>query len=145
MESIEIRTLIDITKPLKVMRSGQGNPLEQLQYKNWITLQQCIGLRSITMYDSSPQVEMVDVTGTGFGSKHNGIQRVWTFVFYTDRTRPYETDDGNLVGLLLPDLHLVPIISKLSETVDLQTPVIDLHSEEWKNTVVTASIDLIGD
>ena len=50
MEIITIKTLVDITKP-NVQRPGQGSPLEQSQYKNWITLQQCIGLRSVIAYD----------------------------------------------------------------------------------------------
>ena len=58
MENIEIKTLIDITKP-NVSRPGQGTLLEQSQYKNWITLQQCIGLRSIISYDNPPRVEQI--------------------------------------------------------------------------------------
>ena len=60
MEIIEIKTLVDVTKPENIIRLGQGTELEQNQYKNWITLQQCIGLRSIIEYDSLPKVEKID-------------------------------------------------------------------------------------
>ena len=61
METIQIKTLIDITNP-KVYRPGQGSMLEQNQYKNWTTFQQCIGLRSLIEYDSNPTSEIVDLS-----------------------------------------------------------------------------------
>ena len=112
MEFIEIKTLIDITKP-SVARPGQGSELEQNQFKNWVTLQQCIGLRSNIEWDHPPTSEFVDVKGMGFGSKYKGTHKVWTFKFKTDQSFAYQDEFGNNIGLLLHDVNQVPIIQKL--------------------------------
>lgn len=139
METIEIKTLIDITKP-NVHRPGQGTALEQNQYKNWITFQQCIGLRSIISYDDVPTITEVDVKGLGFGSKFKGKHKVWSFTFYPDRSGAYLDNEGNIIGLLLNDLHQVPVIEKLTETINTSKAVFDLEDPQHKNIIVTASI-----
>lgn len=138
METIQVKTLIDITKP-NVHRPGQGSPIEQNQYKNWITFQQCIGLRSIISYNDIPVVEELDVKGLGFGSKYKGKHRVWTFTFYPDRTGAYDDGTGNPIALLLNDLHQVPVIEKLTETINSTTAVFDLEDTQHKNIIITAS------
>lgn len=135
MEQIEIQTLIDITKP-NVFRPGQGSLLEQNQYKNWITLQQCIGLRSIIEYDYPPTSELIDIKGMGFGSKYKGTHRVWSFSFSPDRSLAYDDSNGNLIGLLLNDVNQVPIIEKLNETINISKAVFDLDSTQFRNTII---------
>ena len=135
MEQIEIQTLIDITKP-NVFRPGQGSVLEQNQYKNWITLQQCIGLRSIIEYDYPPTSELIDIKGMGFGSKYKGTHRVWSFTFCPDRSLAYDDSNGNLIGLLLNDINQVPIIEKLNETINISKAVFDLDNTQFKNTII---------
>lgn len=136
MQTLEIITLIDITKPKNVNRPNQGTDLEQNQYKNWITLQQCLGLRSIVEFDDPPKVEKVDVKGMGFGNKFKGEHNVWTFVFTPDRTGSYDDESGNSIGLLINDLHQVPIIKNLSETINTETAVFDLESTNYKNLII---------
>ena len=138
METIQIKTLVDITKP-PVNRPGQGSILEQNQYKNWITLQQCIGLRSIIEFDNLPSSEIIDIKGIGFGSRYKGQHRVWTFEFNTDRTLSYDDEKGNIIGLLFEDLNNVPIIEKLTETINIKQAVFDLESPQNKNTIISAS------
>lgn len=139
MEKIEIKSLIDITKP-NVHRPGQGTTLEQNQYKNWTTFQQCIGLRSIISYDDIPTVEEIDVKGLGFGSKFKGKHRVWTFTFYPDRSSAYMDNNGNPIGMLENDLHQVPVIEKLTETINTFKAVFDLEDPQHKNIIITASL-----
>lgn len=139
MEIIKIKTLLDITKP-KVSRPGEGTLLEQHQYKNWITLQQCIGLRSIIMYDENPVVETIDLKSAGFGSKYKGEHKVWSFTFYTDRSSAYASDDGNVIGLLLNDIHQVPMIENLTETINISKALFDLEDTQYKNIIITASL-----
>lgn len=134
MEIIEIKTLLDITNS-KVARNSVGNEQEHNQYKNWITFLQCIGLRSIILYDNDPLSEIVDVKNLKFGSKHKGKHQVWTFRFTTDRSDCY-TQDGNKVKLLIDDLHEVPVIEKLTETINISKAVFDLQNPQWKNTTV---------
>lgn len=135
MEKITVKTLIDITKP-NVFRPGQGSLLEQNQFKNWITLQQCIGLRSIFNYDLPPTCETIDVKGLGFGNKYKGSHKVWTFVFYPDRKLAYDNGRGNKIGLLLEDINQVPVIEKLTETINIAKAVFDLDSPQYKNIIV---------
>ena len=139
MEVIEIQTLIDITKP-NVVRAGQGSILEQNQYKNWVTFQQCIGLRSIITYDELPQLSTTDVKGLGFGTKIKGEHVMWTFRFYPDRNFAYEDDAGDLIGLLKHDLHQVPVIEKLTETINITKSVFDLEDPLFRNTIIKASL-----
>jgi hypothetical protein len=139
MELIEIKTLIDITRP-KVYRPNQGSELEQNQYKNWTTLQQCIGLRSNIEFEEPPTSEIVDLKSLGFGSRYKGQHRVWTFKFNPDRSGAYQDDDGNVIGLLLNDMDQVPVIEKLEETINISKAVFDLDSAQHKNTIIKASI-----
>ena len=56
MELIQSKTLIDITNT-RVIRERKGTPLAFNQNKNFITLIQCLEIRSIISYDSPPLVE----------------------------------------------------------------------------------------
>ena len=67
MQIIEIKTLIDITDT-KVIRISQGTQLQHDQCRNFTTLKQCVEIRSIISYDTSPTMEVVDVKDMGFGS-----------------------------------------------------------------------------
>jgi hypothetical protein len=72
----------------------------------------------------------------GFGSKYKGKQAVWTFRFTPDRNDSYLEND-NRIGLLINDLHQVPIMEKLNETINIPKAVFDLSDSNWQNTVVT--------
>lgn len=136
MENIEIKTLIDITNT-KVSRPGQGTAEQYDQFRNFTTLMQCIGLRCIVTYDDNPTVEEVDVKGMGFGSAYKGKHKVWTFKFKPDRVLAYE-DNENPVGLLVHDMHEVPIIKTLTETINIEKAVFFTYESQFKNTIITA-------
>lgn len=138
MELIEIQTLVDITKP-NVQRPGQGSELEQNQYKNWITLQQCVGLRSNIEYEYPPTNEVRDLKNLGFGNKYKGQHRVWTFTFRPDRNLAYIDQDGNHIGLLCQDVDQVPIIENLTETINIKQAVFDLSNPQYKNILIKAT------
>lgn len=134
METIEIKTLIDITNS-GITRPQGDKDFESNQYKNWTTLLQCIGLRCIINYENDPITESVDIKDLKFGSKYKGKHTVWTFRFNTDRDGVYY-DGNNNIGLLLQDLHQVPVIKKLSETINIPIAAFDLLDPSWKNTTV---------
>jgi len=136
MEVIEIKTLVDITNT-NVRRINQGTQTELDQYRNWTTLQQCIGLRVILNYDREPAVETVDIKGMGFGSEFKGKHKVWTFHFRPDRSDAFVIED-NHVGLLEQDLDQVPVIVNLTETINTQRAVFDTSDQKLANTVVKA-------
>lgn len=135
MEIIEIQTLVDITNT-GVKRANQGNALEFSQYKNWITLNQCIEIRSIINYETNPTVETVDLKGLGFGSKYKGKQQVWKFRFNPDRSDAFKSEDLNPVGLLEESLNQVPVIKNLSESVNIDVAVFDCFDKVTKNIIV---------
>jgi hypothetical protein len=131
MNIVEIKTLVDITRT-GTSRGSQGNQQELNQQRNWTTLSQCIELRSIIEYDSFPTVETVDIKGMGFGTKYKGKQQVWTFRFETDRPYVY----GENCELLIDDMDQIPIIKKLTESVNIDTAVFDTKSDVSKNTII---------
>jgi len=137
MQIIEIKTLVDITNT-KVTRLNQGTQLELDQCRNFITLLQCVELRSIVSYDSSPQHEAVDVKGMGFGSAFKGKHTVWTFRFSPDRVGAYVDETGNQAGVLIDDIHEVPVIKNLAETINIDKAIFNSKDSSSKNTIITA-------
>ena len=137
MQIIEIKTLVDITNT-KVTRLNQGTQTELDQCRNFITLLQCVELRSIVSYDSSPVEELVDVKGLGFGSAFKGKHKVWTFKFSPDRVGAYVDETGNQAGVLVEDLHEVPVIKNLTETINIVKAIFDSKDSSSKNTIIKA-------
>jgi len=137
MKYIEIKTLIDITAT-GVIRPNQGSTFQLNQNKNFITLMQCIELKSVVSYPEKPQVEKVDIKNLGFGAAFKGKQNVWTFKIAPDRDKVYLDDNGNELGLLINDIHQVPVIKNLAETVNIDTPMFDLSDDQFKNTIIKA-------
>lgn len=136
MEIIEIKTLIDVTNT-NIRRINQGTQQQLDQFRNWTTLMQTIGMRSIILYDREPKAELVDIKDMGFGSQYKGKQWVWTFQFRPDRSDAFG-DNGDSIALLKTDLDKIPVITNLSETINIQQPVFELTDSEFRNTVVRA-------
>jgi hypothetical protein len=136
METIEIKTLIDITNS-KVNRPNQGTAEQYDQFRNYTTLMQCIELRCIVTYDNIPTVEEVDIKGMGFGSNFKGKHKVWTFRFRPDRALQY-SDEENPVGLLINDMHEIPVIKNLSESINIDKAVFYTYESQHKNTIIKA-------
>lgn len=134
---IEILTLIDITRT-GITRPTQGTQLEIDQNRNFTTLSQCTELRSIMSYSDPPTVQFVDVKGMGFGDDYKGKHKVWTFRFIPDRSGVYKDDAGNDTGLLQNDLHAVPVIKNLTESINIGVAIFDLKDGNTKNTIVKA-------
>jgi len=136
MAIIEVKTLIDITQT-NVVRISQGSELEMNQQRNFITLKQCIELRSIMDFDRGPIVENRDVKGLGFGSNFKGKHNVWTFYFTPDREDVYR-DEFNNIGLLFEDIHAVPIIKNLTETINIDKAIFDIKDPQATNITIKA-------
>jgi hypothetical protein len=136
MQIIEIQTLIDITDT-KVVRLNQGTQLEHDQYRNFVTLKQCVEIRSIISYDTGPVMEVKDIKDMGFGTKYKGKHAVWTFRFSPDRTGVY-SENGNDAYALLEDVNGVPVIQKLKETINIEQAIFELQNPSTKNTIIKA-------
>lgn len=137
MYTFEVKTLIDITNT-QVVRPNQGSQLEYDQNRNFITLRQCVELRSIVGYDSPPWVEKIDLETLEFGSRYKGKHRVWTFRFTPDRDEVYSDSQGNVASLLLDDLNGVPIIKNLTETINIEVAVFECNDAVTCNTIIKA-------
>lgn len=137
MEIIEIKTLVDITQT-KVDRLTQGSQLEMDQNKNFNILRQCLEMRSVIAYDEKPSVETVDIKNLGFGSSYKGKHSVWTFVFTPDRENVYLTENGDQIGYLVDDIHEVPVIQNLKESINITRSIFDCKDSIYKNTIIKA-------
>jgi hypothetical protein len=137
METIEIQTLVDITNT-RVNRPNQGSQLAYDQNRNFITLMQCVELRSIVSFDNPPSVEEVDVKGLGFGTEFKGKHRVWTFFIVPDRSGVYIGTDGDSVSGLVDDIDSVPFIKNLTESINIDRAIFNCKNSLTKNTIIKA-------
>jgi hypothetical protein len=141
METIEIQTLVDITRT-RVNRPNQGSQLEYDQNRNFITLMQCIEIRSVVVYDEPPAKEIQDVKSMGFGSEYKGSHAVWTFRIIPDRVGVYNNINGP-AGALIEDIDSVPIIKNLTETINIIKAIFDCKDPIAKNTIIKAHKGII--
>lgn len=135
MEIIEIQTLVDITNT-RAIRPSHGSQTAIDQNRNFITLMQCIELRSIVSYDSKPIGEKVEIKSMEFGSAYKGKHLVWTFRFAPDRSGVYENLQGDGIGSLINDLHEVPVVKNLTETINIDKAIFNCKDGQYKNTII---------
>lgn len=136
MQVIEIQTLVDITDT-KINRLRPGLQKEHDQYRNFTTLKQCLELRANIVFESEPTIETKELKDLGFGSKFKGKHQVWTFRFSPEREGSY-VEGTNEIGTLINDVHSVPIIQNLTETINMDTAIFDLKDLATKNTIIKA-------
>ncbi len=136
MSKILIETLIDVTCST-AKRPGQGDDLAVNQYRNYATLLQAIGLRTNILFDQEPVTVKEKLSGNKFGSAFaSKSHQIWTFEFTTDRSDVYY-DQGDPLHLLKEDLHNVPVVKNLQESINIVNAVFDLKSDKYKNTSVS--------
>lgn len=135
MKRFLVHTLVDITET-KVYRHQDTNPLAKSQQQNFATLMQTIGLRVNPSYTSSPAYEETDLRQWHFGSNYKGTHKVWSFEFSIEYADGFKDETGNEAGLLIRDLHFVPVIADLTETINIRLPVFDTTSTDYRNTII---------
>ena len=135
MQRFSILTLFDITET-KQHRKEPGRELEWQQQQNFQMLLQVIGLRVNPLYRSSPQVKEVNLKDYQFGSEYKGKQLVWEFTFEIEYDGGFTDAQGRGEGLLVNDLHFVPMITGLKETADLVVSMFDTQAGQYRNTMV---------
>jgi len=135
MQRFSILTLLDITET-KQHRKETGRELEWQQQQNFQMLLQVIGLRVNPLYRSGPIVDEVNLKEYHFGSEYKGRQQVWTFNFEIEYDGGFTDSLGREEGLLVSDLHFVPMIAGLTETVELVIPMFDTQAGQYRNTLV---------
>ena len=140
MKTITVMTLIDITET-KQHRKELGKELAIMQQQNFLTLLQTISMRVNPSYDRSPRSEIVDCRNHTFGTELVGAQKCWIFDFQFDYEDGLRDSLGRPHGLLVEDLHLVPVFDKLTESVSLEVPVFDTKTDRYRNTIISAKSD----
>jgi len=140
MEKFTVITLIDITET-KQYRKEPGRELEIQQQQNFLTLMQTIGMRVNPSYPRSPVIDLNFKQQHVFGSKISMPQKVWKFDFYFVYYGGLTDSNGKPGGLLIDDLHLIPVISELTESITLDLAVFDTKSTEYKNTIIFPEAD----
>jgi hypothetical protein len=118
-------TLIDITNT--GARRGDDSRKQQ-QQQNFLTAIQTISLRSNPIIKNRPSVQLQAVRGLGFGDDVKGAHSIWTLDF------EFESDSHSL-ELLIKDFDLVPVISNLDETIDLEPCAFLTNGRSNRNTV----------
>jgi hypothetical protein len=110
----KLYTLVDITHTGQ-NRNEPGKELARLKEQNFQTVLQTLGIRANIHFTQSPAVTTVQGKLVGFDTEE--ILKLWRFDFGTDRDLLYE-QDGNPVGFLNEDFHLVPYINGLGENME---------------------------
>jgi len=133
-------TLIDITKTDVVRHYNKGMPeadydIKRNQHRNYQTMLQVIGLRVQAVYLTDP-IKHVDqsLAKLNFGSDFKK-ESVWSFSFGIEQEDIFKTSNSAF-GLLLDDIHNVPIVLGLEETATIQPPMLDAFSDSIRNTII---------
>jgi hypothetical protein len=126
MARYQILTLVDITRT-SVGRS-ETDPKKIGQQANFNSLLQAIGLRANITWEQDPEIKDGRLPHPRSGKANH-----WTWEFDTERDLLFYKDDADPTGLLLDDLHGVPIISQLNNSIDIH-PSIFATRGEYTNT-----------
>ena len=127
MPRYEIITLIDITRSMP--SRSETDQLKLSQQSNFDSLIQAIGLRSNVDWQKDP----VSQEGR-LPEPWSGKSKYWTWEFNVERDQIFEKE-GDPVGLLIEDLHGVPIITNLLESQEIKPAVFQTRGKSI-NTIV---------
>lgn len=111
MARYKIITLVDITRTNPTRAETDKTKLSQ--QANFNSLLQAIGMRSNATWIKDPKKD----TGR-LPEPADGKATYWTWEFDVERDEVFLHND-NPVGLLIEDLHGVPIINQLENSVDI--------------------------
>jgi hypothetical protein len=134
MPRYQIVTLVDITRTNPTR--SETDPRQLGQQANFNTLLQSIGLRSNVEWTVDP-TECKGILPYPLEGRAN----YWTWTFEVERDQVF-VKDRDPVGLLVDDLHGVPVIGQLNNSVDIDPAVFQTRGKQ-ANIWIT-QIDEIG-
>ena len=129
-----VYTLIDITETKKYSSNSKDKKLIE-QQANFMTFFQTLCLRHNFMYDKAPTLQKFTekkLREIGFGTDYKGDHNVWCLELTIDQ--------GNLPPeppILEGDFDLVPVISDLNESIQINNNVFRTTDKKAKNIVLT--------
>lgn len=128
MTRYKIITLIDITRTNPTR--AETDPTVLGQQANFNSFVQGIGMRANIEWEQDP------VAGTGvLPLPFEGKAKYWTWEFTVERDQVFE-QDGDPVALLRMDLHNIPVLTELTNNVDIHPAAIQTHGADI-NTYVS--------
>jgi hypothetical protein len=127
MPRYEIVTLVDITRSAPTR--SDTDRLKIGQQSNFNSLIQTIGLRSNIEWIKDPISQEGRLPGP-----LNGKAKHWYWEFDVEREQVFERDNDP-VGLLIDDLHGVPVIVNLTETAEIKPTAFQTKGDSI-NTIV---------
>ena len=112
----QVYSLIDITKTDQ-HRHKSDDRCAVDQQSNYNVFEQCLMLRSNVNIHSRPVTLHRDVKEFAVGSKYQGQHQIWFMEFDTEQT------DYLTLQQLQEDFHMVPMISNLKESININNNV----------------------
>jgi hypothetical protein len=122
MARYQIITLVDITRSNPDRSELDKTKLGQ--QANFNSLLQAIGLRANVTWEQDPEMKDGRLPHPRTGKANH-----WIFEFDTERELLFYKDDNNPTGLLVDDLHGVPIIDQLNNSIDIHPSIFATKGE----------------
>lgn len=122
MARYQIITLVDIT-----CNNSSRSEIDQKklsQQANFNSLLQAIGLRANVEWEQTPEMKDGRLPHPRTGKANH-----WIWEFNTERDLLFYKSENDPVGLLLDDLHGVPIIDQLNNDVDIYPAIFATRGE----------------
>jgi hypothetical protein len=135
MQRFTLHTLFDITET-RQYRNEAGKEFPWQQQQNFVMLLQTIGMRVNPQYTTPPSVTEVNLKDYNFGTAYKGKHRIWSWEFFIEYDGGFTDAAGDPLGLLVKDLHFVPMIVDLTETVNFKLAMFDSQSSDLRNILV---------
>ena len=110
MARYQLTTLVDITRSQAAR--GDTDLTKQGQQANFNSVVQGIGMRSNIEWNSDPKLHTRRIPNQTGKANH------WIWEFETERDYVFQKGDDP-VGLLIDDLHNVPVVAELTNTADI--------------------------
>ncbi len=132
MARYQIITLVDITCN-NVSRS-ETDQKKLSQQANFNSLLQAIGLRANVIWENTPEMKDGRLPHPRTGKANH-----WIWEFDTERDLLFYKSENDPTGLLLDDLHGVPIIDQLNNSVDIYPPIFATRGENTNTWIYELS------
>jgi hypothetical protein len=123
MARYQIITLVDITRSNPDRSELDKTKLGQ--QANFNSLLQAIGLRANVTWEQDPEMKDGRLPHPRTGKANH-----WIFEFDTERELLFYKDDNNPTGLLVDDLHGVPIVDQLNNSIDIHPSIFATIGEQ---------------
>ena len=128
-------SLIDITKTGVSRNKEAENQKAVAQFANYMTVENCLQLRSNIKILTMPKGKKMDISNLKFGDNYRGEQMVWEFIFEP------EIPEAISVKTLNEDFNLIPMLTGLDETIKITNGVYITDDEDYTNLLFIKQID----